>query len=35
VPTEQGAHTLGIDPQRHAIYAFLPARQGAVVYLDQ
>ncbi len=35
VPTEQGAHTLGINPHSHAIYAFLPASQGAAVYLDQ
>ena len=35
VATEPGAHTLGIDPQRHAVYAFLPASQGAAVYLDQ
>jgi hypothetical protein len=35
VPTEAGAHTLGIDPGRHVVYAFLPASQGAAVYLDQ
>jgi DNA-binding beta-propeller fold protein YncE len=35
VTTEPGAHTLGIDPQRHAVYAFLPASHGAAVYLDQ
>ncbi len=35
VPTEPGAHTLGIDPDRHAVYAFLPASSGAAVYLDQ
>jgi DNA-binding beta-propeller fold protein YncE len=34
VPTEPGAHTLGIDPDRHAVYAFLPARSGAAIYLD-
>jgi DNA-binding beta-propeller fold protein YncE len=34
VPTEPGAHTLGIDPDRHAVYAFLPASRGAAVYLD-
>jgi DNA-binding beta-propeller fold protein YncE len=33
--TEPGAHTLGIDPRRHAVYAFLPASSGALVYLDQ
>jgi len=35
VPTEPGAHTLAIDPDRHAVYAFLPASSGAAVYLDQ
>lgn len=35
VPTERGAHTLGIDPQSHAIYAFLRESEGAAVYLDQ
>lgn len=35
MPTEDGAHTLGIDPGRHAVYAFLPASQGAALYLDQ
>jgi hypothetical protein len=35
VPTEPGAHTLGIDPGRHAVYALLPASSGAAVYLDQ
>jgi DNA-binding beta-propeller fold protein YncE len=34
-PTEPGAHTLGIDPDRHAVYAFLPASSGAAVYLEQ
>lgn len=35
VATEPGAHTLGIDPDAHAIYAFLPGSSGAAVYLDQ
>jgi len=35
VPTEQGAHTLGLDPQRHAVYVFLPASGGAAVYQDR
>jgi hypothetical protein len=35
VPTEPGAHTLATEPDRHAVYAFLPASQGAAVYLDQ
>jgi DNA-binding beta-propeller fold protein YncE len=33
--TEPGAHTLAIDPDRHAVYAFLPTSCGAAVYLDQ
>jgi hypothetical protein len=33
VPAGPGAHTLGIDPERHAVYAFLPASSGAAVYL--
>lgn len=35
VPIEPGAHTLGIDPHRHAVYVFLPASEGAAVYLDR
>ncbi len=35
VPTEPGAHTLGIDQDRHAVYAFLPVSRGAAVYQDQ
>jgi serine/threonine protein kinase, bacterial len=35
VPTEAGAHTLGIDPRRHAVYALLPASGGAAVYEDR
>ena len=35
VPTETGAHTIGIDPAGHAVYAFLPASQGAAVYQDR
>jgi len=34
VPTESGAHTIGIDPDRHAVYAFLPGSSGAAVYTD-
>ncbi len=34
VPTAPGAHTIGIDPNRHAVYAFLPASGGAAVYTD-
>jgi len=35
VPTEPGGHTLGIDPQRHAVHVFLPASRGAAVYEDR
>lgn len=35
VPTGPGAHTLGIDPDQHAVYALLPGSSGAAVYLDQ
>ncbi len=35
MPTERGAHTLGIDPQRRAVYAFLPDSGGAAVYEDR
>jgi DNA-binding beta-propeller fold protein YncE len=35
VPTELGAHTLGIDPRRHTVYVFLPASGGAGVYEDR
>jgi DNA-binding beta-propeller fold protein YncE len=35
VPTEHSAHTLAIDPRRHAVYAFLPASHRAAVYLDR
>lgn len=35
VPTEPGAHTLGLDPGRHAVYALLPAAGGAAVYEDR
>jgi DNA-binding beta-propeller fold protein YncE len=35
VPSEPGAHTLAIDPGRHAVYVFCPASSGAAVYLDR
>jgi DNA-binding beta-propeller fold protein YncE len=35
VPTEPGAHTLAIDPDRHAVYAFCAASGGAAVYQDR
>lgn len=35
VPTGAGAHTIGIDPASHTVYAFLPAKQGAAVYQER
>jgi DNA-binding beta-propeller fold protein YncE len=35
VPTEEGAHTIGWDPVGRALYAFLPASQGAAVFAEQ
>jgi DNA-binding beta-propeller fold protein YncE len=35
VRTEAGAHTLGFDPGRNTIYAFLPKTHRALVYADQ
>ena len=35
VRTEAGAHTLGFDPGRHTVYAFLPNTHRAVVYTDR
>lgn len=35
VPTESGAHTIGLDASRHTVYAFLPASGGAAVYQDR
>jgi hypothetical protein len=34
VPTEPGAHTLGIDPDARSVYGFLPHSGGAAVYRD-
>jgi DNA-binding beta-propeller fold protein YncE len=34
VQTEAGAHTLGFDPSRNAVYAFLPSTHRASVYAD-
>lgn len=31
VETERGAHTIGLDPDRHRVYAFLPATHRAAV----
>lgn len=35
MPTEHGAHTIGIDQDRHAVYAFMPTSGGAAVYEDR
>lgn len=35
VPTEAGAHTIGIDPASHTVYALLPASDGAAVYQER
>ena len=35
VRTEAGAHTLGFDPGRSAVYAFFPDTHRAVVYADR
>jgi DNA-binding beta-propeller fold protein YncE len=34
VPTEFGAHTIGFDPERNKVYAFLPQTHRASVYAD-
>ena len=34
VQTEQGAHTMAFDPDRHKIHAFLPQTHRAAVYID-
>jgi DNA-binding beta-propeller fold protein YncE len=35
VRTEAGAHTLGFDPNRNTVYAFLPDTHRALVYADR
>jgi DNA-binding beta-propeller fold protein YncE len=35
VRTEAGAHTLGFDPSRNTLYAFLPNTHRALVYADR
>jgi DNA-binding beta-propeller fold protein YncE len=35
VLTEKGAHTIGFDPDRHKVYAFLPQTHCAAVYRDR
>jgi DNA-binding beta-propeller fold protein YncE len=34
VQTERDAHTLGFDPERNKVYAFLPETHRAAVYVD-
>jgi hypothetical protein len=35
IATECGAHTIGLDPDRHRVYAFLPASHRAAVLRDE
>lgn len=35
VQTERGAHTIGFDPIRNTVYAFLPESHRAAIYLDR
>jgi DNA-binding beta-propeller fold protein YncE len=35
VQTESGAHTLGFDPSRSTVYAFLPNTHRALIYADR
>jgi DNA-binding beta-propeller fold protein YncE len=35
VRTEAGTHTLGFDPRRNTVYAFLPNTHRALVYADR
>jgi DNA-binding beta-propeller fold protein YncE len=35
IQTERGAHTIGFDPSRNKVYAFLPQRHQAAVFIDQ
>jgi DNA-binding beta-propeller fold protein YncE len=35
VQTEAGAHTLGFDPSRNTVYAFLPNTHRALIYADR
>jgi DNA-binding beta-propeller fold protein YncE len=34
IPTEVSAHTIGFDPERNKVYAFLPETHRAAVYAD-
>jgi DNA-binding beta-propeller fold protein YncE len=35
VKTEEGAHTIGYNPESNKIYAFLPETHRAAIYLDE
>ena len=35
VKTEEGAHTIGYNPESDKVYAFLPETHRASVYLDE
>ena len=35
IATERDAHTIGLNPDDHTVYAFLPASEGAAVYVDR
>ena len=35
IRTEAGAHTLGFDPSRNTVYAFLPTTHRALIYADR
>lgn len=35
VETEPGAHTIGLDPDSHRVYAFLPATHQAAIFADR
>jgi hypothetical protein len=35
IPTEAGTHTLGFDPARNKVCAFLPQTHQAMVFEDQ
>ncbi|HSB71436.1 MAG TPA: hypothetical protein VLT62_19080 [Candidatus Methylomirabilis sp.] len=34
VPTEEGAHSIGFDPARNTVYAFLPESHRAAIYRE-
>lgn len=35
VPTGPGAHTIGYNPDHRTLFAFLPAREGAAVFVER